>query len=533
MSELIVTVGNQRVTAQTGQIVRIGRSTTSDIVVDDPRVSREHLRLSWSPDGWMVECVGRAGTFIAGTAVTQFPVVRPIDVNLAEPTGPVVRFEPADVPAAAPAVAPAAAPEPVAPMATQAHLGAAPMVGMPQQFAPQQMVTGVGVPAGSGPAGVAGAMMPGGQGYGAAHPLMPGVGQPAPGGAAAGSGTTVVSALRMLIPIQAWVRNPSLREWQRLLVAVYALAPLVLLASLQNNLDLETLGWVYSLYIAPLWVVVFWYLIKPGRIELRDLAIVAVIVVAELVLIPAMTKPWEHQLAPGPNTHNLFAYIYGVGIAEELTKALPVAVCAIILLKVRLHKLDVRKWMFLGTISGLVFGVYEASTVYIPQAFFNVNTTVIADTILKYIANAQTRTTVHQISNLIAQSSAANAAAGIPAFIERMLVDGLQHAIWVGIAAFFIGLGTNYARRRVQLWILGLAIPSVLHGLNDWSLSGVFGTRLWPWILIQAFSIFLFLGYTVSAPTIEKSVRRTPLFRGQSMLLDPSRLNPSTQQPQT
>ncbi|HUB23406.1 MAG TPA: hypothetical protein VMA97_13495 [Streptosporangiaceae bacterium] len=38
-------------------------------------------------------------------------------------------------------------------------------------------------------------------------------------------------------------------------------------------------------------------------------------------------------------------------------------------------------------------------------------------------------------------------------------------------------------------------------------------------ILIQAVSL-LFLGYTMSASSIERQVRRTPLFRGDSMVMD-------------
>ena len=36
-----------------------------------------------------------------------------------------------------------------------------------------------------------------------------------------------------------------------------------------------------------------------------------------------------------------------------------------------------------------------------------------------------------------------------------------------GIAGFFIGMALNYGRRRVQLIILGIAVPAVLHALND------------------------------------------------------------------
>ena len=45
---------------------------------------------------------------------------------------------------------------------------------------------------------------------------------------------------------------------------------------------------------------------------------------------------------------------------------------------------------------------------------------------------------------------------------------------------------------------------------------------MWVWILIQAFSVFLFIGYATSAHAIEQEVRHTPIFRGQSIRIDPS-----------
>ena len=269
--------------------------------------------------------------------------------------------------------------------------------------------------------------------------------------------------------------------------------PLILLIVLQHTASLVTLGWVYCLYVAPLWAIVFWYLIRPGPLTRGHLVITAVIIAAELLLIPALTLPWERALAPPDSSHNLLGWIAGVGLAEELTKALPVMVLAIVLLKVRKIKLDVRMWMFLASLSGLFFGAYEASKVYVPAA--------IAD---------------------IARGSAF----GIPLFAERVFVDGLQHALWAGIAGFFIGLGANYGRQRIALWVLGIAVPTVLHSLNDWILGWPSTQAELAWILIQAVSLFLFLGYTASAARIERQVRHTPIFRGESVYLDPSRLAP-------
>ncbi len=432
MNELTVIYGNQRITLQPGQFAHIGRRDDNAVVINDPRVSREHIRVSWGPQGgWMLENLGRAGTFVSGQPVTRLYLTQPLEARLATPDGPAVLFRPA-VPA------------------TQVKDGPAPA-------APQPAFAGAG---------------PG---------AVPPSGRP-------GSGAHTPGFLHTLIPIRTWLTDPTLRQWPKLVVAFYALAPVVLLIPLQSTSDLKTVGWLYSLYIAPLWAMVFWWLIRPGPLHWRHLLLTAAIIVAEYVLVPALTLTWEDHFAPGNGSHSLIQWIYGVGLAEELTKALPVLGLAIFL-KARNIKLDVRMWMFLATLSGLFFGVYEASTVFVPHDLQAVNATTVF---------------------------------GVPELLERIFVDGLQHALWAGIAGFFIGLGINYRRQRYPLWLLGLAIPSILHGLNDWSLSGVFGTDMWVWILIQALSVFLFIGYATSAHAIEQEVRHTPIFRGQSIRIDPS-----------
>jgi RsiW-degrading membrane proteinase PrsW (M82 family) len=146
-------------------------------------------------------------------------------------------------------------------------------------------------------------------------------------------------------------------------------------------------------------------------------------------------------------------------------------------------------WMFLGTISGLTFGVTEAA-LYTSREILIINRAPVAS----------------------------EAVGAVLAFAERVFVDGLQHAVWAGIAAFFIGIAVNYPRRRVPLILLGLSIPAVLHGVNDWTIITL--GSYWGWITIQAVSLLLFLGYTMSAASIERQVRKTPMFRGESMVME-------------
>src|SRR6202012_4138613 len=102
-----------------------------------------------------------------------------------------------------------------------------------------------------------------------------------------------------------------------------------------------------------------------------------------------------------------------------------------------------------------------------------------------------------------------DAITAVLSFAERIFVDGFQHAVWAGIAGFFIGMALNYRRRRVQLIVLGVTVPAVLHALNDFFAS----SSIWLVIMVQAASLLLFLDYTMSAAGIEEQGRETPRFR--------------------
>ena len=321
-----------------------------------------------------------------------------------------------------------------------------------------------------------------GAGWGAPSP------SPWPQGGAAGAlggESGLATALRILFPIQSWLHDPGWRQGLRLLVIAYALLPLIFLALLSSSSDLSAPGWAYSLYVAPLWSMGFWMLIRPGRVGKRETWVAVGIVVWTLVWINVVTIHVNAALHISGSIK--FGPALVIGVNEEATKALPVLLAGLFLLWYRKVKLDVRMWMFLGTVAGLTFGIAE-------QAFYT-STNIVG---------------IHK-----AQSNN-EAVTGALAFAERIFVDGFQHAVWAGIAGFFIGMALNYGRRRVQLVILGVAVPAVLHALNDFLAS----SSVWLVILIQAASLLLFLGYTLSAASIEQRVRETPLFRGQSMMME-------------
>jgi RsiW-degrading membrane proteinase PrsW (M82 family) len=457
-AELQVSCEGRRYRFGQDQVVRIGRSTDNDVVVSHPTVSRQHARLAYGPDGWVFEGLGRAGTFQHGSAVTRVLLREPVELALASPHGPVIQLEPAG-PASPPAVTGRGEPVPAAPAGAGGPAAAAADSGDPL---PQ-----------AGPF------------YTAAMPRSP---VPPRIGSAAEARDELASAFQILVPVRSWLTDPGWRQGLRLLVIAYALLPLVFIALFASSGNLTTPGWAYSLYVAPLWGVAFWLLIRPPEpYGKQELLIGLGIVIWVMIWMSVVTVHLNSKLNPKSLGGALL-----VGLNEEITKALPILVAALLLLRLRGVKLDVRMWMFLGTVAGLTFGVREASQ--------------------------YTTLAIEHIGAAAVTHSANAAVIGALSFAYRVFVDGFQHAIWAGLSAFFIGIAVNYPRRRVQLIVFGVTIAAVLHALNDWYLSNF--SSPWPWIVLQALSLLLFLGYTMSAASIEHKVRRTPLFRGESMILD-------------
>ena len=484
-SELRVSIEGRDITIRPDQTVRIGRAPDNDLVITAPTASRQHAVLRWGGGQWEFENVGSARTYLNGEQVTRVTIDRPLGLAIGSPDGPVLHV---------------AAPTPAAQTFT-------PQEAYGYQPPPSPGAGNAPPPAGAGypppPAGAGYPPPPAGAGYpppqgAAAYQPPPGAGWgpvPPPGPATPAGGLTsdeIGTAIRILFPIQSWLHDSGLRQGLRGLVIVYALLPLIFLALLSSSSSLSTPGWAYSLYVAPLWVMGFWMLIRPGRVGKQEIQAGAGIVVWTLIWMNIVTININTSLHISGSIGFVPALV--IGFNEEITKALPVLLVGLILLKYRSVKVGVRMSMFLGTIAGLTFGVAE-------QAFY-------------------TSSDIIGINQAQSANQAVNAAL---AFAERIFVDGFQHAVWAGIAGFFIGMALNYQRRRVQLILLGVATPALLHALNDFFA----GISIWLVLIVQAASLLLFLGYTMSAASIEQRVRETPLFRGDSLLMpvyqDPGR----------
>ena len=286
-----------------------------------------------------------------------------------------------------------------------------------------------------------------------------------------------------LFPFGDWIRHHSLRSWPVLLFLVLICVPSIALVILGGNPSASTfdhVAWIFAAYFALAWLLLLGVIIRPEHVTRTMLVVVTVIALVTQVPLAVTLEVALHA-----NNAGLGPSIYSVGIPEELAKALPVVVVALIYH--RRHGLEPRDYLFLGAVSGLVFGAAEV------VHYFTVNG---VDQFYVIVRSA-----VPVISQLINSGHSAPTSVFavligpvryfILDFVWRFLTDPITHACWAGLTGYFIGLAATGRHKWYTVGWIGLAAAAILHGLNDW--GRVNGHP--AWILVDLVSGILFLGY--------------------------------------
>ncbi len=286
-----------------------------------------------------------------------------------------------------------------------------------------------------------------------------------------------------LLPLGDWVRHHSLRSWPVLLFLALICVPsiaLVILGGSPSASTFEHVAWIFAAYFAVAWLLLLGVIIRPEHVTRPMLVVVTVIALVTQVPLAVTLEVALHA----DNT-SLGHSIYTVGLPEELAKALPVL--AVALIYRRRHGLMPRDYLFLGAVSGLVFGASEV------VHYFTVNGLV------EFYLTVQSA--IPSIEHLIIIGHSASTSVFavligpvryfILNFVWRFVTDPISHACWSGLTGYFIGLAVTGRHKWYAVAWIGLAIAAILHGLNDW--SRVNGHPLW--ILVVLVSGILFLGY--------------------------------------
>ena len=275
-----------------------------------------------------------------------------------------------------------------------------------------------------------------------------------------------------LVPVRHWARDPALRSWPVLLLVALVCVPPIALVMLNNPTEarIHDIAWIFAAYFAVAWLLLLGVIVRPQHVTRAMLAAIAVVGVVTQAPIAIFL---ETQLHAGTGS---LLDVFTIGIPEELAKAIPIVVVAWIW-RHYWHTQTPRDYLFLGAVSGLVFGAAE-----VVHYFTNV------------LGSLSGNVTGLDLQDLTIQ------------YIWRFLTDPIDHAMWAGITGYFIGLAITGQNRKYSIGLVGIAIAAVLHGLNDWNPVNSHVA----WVLVTLISVLLFLGYARAGAWLPQQALASP-----------------------
>ena len=275
-----------------------------------------------------------------------------------------------------------------------------------------------------------------------------------------------------LVPVRHWARDPALRSWPVLLLVGLVCVPPIALVMLNDPTPgkIRDIAWIFAAYFAVAWLLLLGVIVRPQHVSRAMLAAVAVVG----IVTQAPTAIFlETKLHAGTSS---LLDVFTIGVPEELAKAIPIVVVAWIWRRYW-HTQTPRDYLFLGAVSGLVFGAAEVVhyfTDVLGSLSGNVNGLVLQDLTIQYV--------------------------------WRFLTDPIDHACWAGITGYFIGLAIVGQERKYGIGLVGIGIAAVLHGLNDWNPINSHPA----WVLVTLVSVLLFLGYARAGAWLPEQAMAAP-----------------------
>jgi RsiW-degrading membrane proteinase PrsW (M82 family) len=279
--------------------------------------------------------------------------------------------------------------------------------------------------------------------------------------------------LSNLVPLSVWRRDRpwTIRSVQWFLF--FTLFPLFLVAwSALTGAGFSDIAYLYAIYFATIWGLVLWLFIRPEKISLLDVvrvslftSITGAFLVAVIYRLPGVGEVVQAAKADDLALR-LAGNVLGVGLVEELVKAIPV-----LWIFVRNREPGtVRETIYLGCVSGFAFGVTEAVT----YSLFYAHNVARGDIALGAYVVLQ---------------------------LTRLITLPLLHAVFAGIAAQFIALGVQTPALARALQVAGIAIAAALHGFYNAFSGSLVG------FVIAVGAVLVFIAYVRSVESMQLAVQ--------------------------
>ncbi|MDG1893037.1 MAG: PrsW family glutamic-type intramembrane protease [Verrucomicrobiota bacterium] len=217
-----------------------------------------------------------------------------------------------------------------------------------------------------------------------------------------------------------------------LVITAIGLVPMVILMLFSELIQVKVAYILTSLYFSVLWAILFYKIFPAPDIRVGTsvfcfigTALVSVSLLTLLFRLP-FVKFYPEPLTSPDVLERFLAFLFYVGFPEETVKVFMLYVLS------KRHDIHLpRTFAYYGMICGLGFGIYEG-----------------LDYQMGLNRQLATGMDDYLFLNLI-----------------RLTTLPVLHAVWTGMAGFFLGFAFLYHRSRIFFYGAALVIPSTLHAL--------------------------------------------------------------------
>ena len=246
----------------------------------------------------------------------------------------------------------------------------------------------------------------------------------------------------LLFPRTTLFSRQFLSDQRFMILALVGLFPMLIM---QIPLGGFFVFYEVSLYFSVIWGLFFYDCFKTPQVGLKTT--LAVFFITQLFVftawgcgLPTLNPFYAFTDTTFPLS--VIGYTLGVGLTEELAKAVPI----LIILYREKEPLIPQTVVYYGLISGIAFGVWEGVQ-------------------YQMTVNAEQEYTVSFYLNIL-----------------RLTSLPFLHACWCGIAGYFLAFANLYPKYRKGLYVLAIAIPALIHGLYD---------SIADWPFVSLFMVFI------------------------------------------
>ena len=270
----------------------------------------------------------------------------------------------------------------------------------------------------------------------------------------------------LIVPSTIFTKEPWKKDKHLFILSLVGLTLSGLIA-IAPLLSAYTLFYCIALYFSTIWGLFFYYLFKTEQVKFKTtiLLFFATQIITTLIFFVfniGVLNPFEGLYDTGNVILSLISCILGIGVIEEFIKVLPV----FLIIYFSKNVIKPQTAVFYGLMSGIAFGVYEGVNYQLGPNFQMLLENDISEAyVFSYLSN-----------------------------IARLTSLPFLHAIWCGIASYFVAFAFLYPRFRIALYSLAIFVPAIIHGLYDYLCFNVpFALATVPVVIIGVVLLMVYL----------------------------------------